>query len=137
MIANDINEIRREFFPDAEKRSFGSIMWRTTKSGIGKPSYGTKAEDYPVTTVLLPLVTDEDIEYRVKEFYISDSGKSKTKGSKKKHLDHETEVMARLVKSAYKQGGLLTGAELSVLLNRSLTTIGKYMARYHAVYEQK
>jgi len=31
-------------------------------------------------------------------------------------------VMARLVKSASDQGGLLSGAELSVLLNRSLTT---------------
>ena len=39
--------------------------------------------------------------------------------------------MARLVKSAYEQGGLLSGAELSVLLNRSLGTIGRYLRIYH------
>jgi hypothetical protein len=31
--------------------------------------------------------------------------------------------MARLVKSAYEQGGILSGAELSVLLNRTVGTI--------------
>ena len=43
--------------------------------------------------------------------------------------------MARLVKSAYEQGGLLSGAELSVLLNRSLTTIGRYMRLYHQTHD--
>ena len=40
-------------------------------------------------------------------------------------------VMARLIKSAYEQGGLLSGAEVSVLLNRSLTTISRYLKEYH------
>ncbi len=39
--------------------------------------------------------------------------------------------MARLVKSAYQQGGILSGAELSVLLNRLLSTIGRYIKKYH------
>ena len=38
--------------------------------------------------------------------------------------------MVRLIKSAKKQGGLLTGAEVSILMNRSLTTIGKYLNAY-------
>ena len=38
--------------------------------------------------------------------------------------------MVRLLKSAKKQGGLLSGAELSVLMNRSLTTIRKYLDAY-------
>jgi hypothetical protein len=38
--------------------------------------------------------------------------------------------MARLVKSAASQGGMLSGAELSVLLNRSLATIRKYLDAY-------
>ena len=43
--------------------------------------------------------------------------------------------MARLIKSAYEQGGLLSGAELSVLPNRSLTTIGRYMRLYHETHQ--
>lgn len=38
--------------------------------------------------------------------------------------------MVRLLKSAKKQGGLLSGAELSVLMNRSLSTLTKYLAAY-------
>ena len=38
--------------------------------------------------------------------------------------------MVRLLKSAKQQGGLLSGAELSMLMNRSLRTIGKYLKAY-------
>jgi hypothetical protein len=38
--------------------------------------------------------------------------------------------MVRLIKSAKYQGGLLSGAELSVLMNRSLSTIRKYLDAY-------
>ena len=37
------------------------------------------------------------------------------------------ELMVRLLKSAKSQGGLLSGAEVVLLMNRSLTTIGKYL----------
>jgi hypothetical protein len=42
--------------------------------------------------------------------------------------------MARLVKSAWKQGGMLSQAELCVLMNRSLTSIRRYIAEYEALY---
>ncbi len=38
--------------------------------------------------------------------------------------------MVRLLKSAKEQGGLLSGAELSMLMNRTLGTIGKYLKAY-------
>jgi len=38
--------------------------------------------------------------------------------------------MVRLLKSAKDQGGLLSGAELSMLMNRTLGTIGKYLKAY-------
>jgi hypothetical protein len=38
--------------------------------------------------------------------------------------------MVRLLKSAKCQGGLLSGAELSMLMNRSLSTIRKYLDTY-------
>jgi ribosomal protein L10 len=38
--------------------------------------------------------------------------------------------MVRLLKSAKSQDGLLNGAELSVLMNRSLSTIRKYLDEY-------
>lgn len=129
MISDDIISLHKKFYPDIDKMGFGTIAWRTTKAGCSKPSYGTKAEDYEVQTVMLPLVRDEDIEYRIKSWYSGNS--SSPKDCHEQSTKREVELMARLVKSAYKQGGLLTGAELSVLMNRSLTLIGKYIRIYH------
>lgn len=126
MIAEDIEQLHKEFYPDIERRSLGQIVWQTTAATEKKPSYGKKAEDYKVKTVILPLVTKGDIEQRIKSFY--------GKESYKKQVERDIEVMARLVKSAYEQGGLLSGAELSVLLNRSLNTIGRYIGIYHKTH---
>jgi hypothetical protein len=133
MIADDIVMLHREFFPQLEKESFGHIVWRTTKATSRKPSYGTKAEDYEVQTVVLPLVVEGDIENRMKSFYTRPSRDGEV--SYPKEVDRDIEVMARLCKSAAEQGGWLTGAELSVLLNRSLTTIGRYMQIYHQTHD--
>jgi hypothetical protein len=133
MIADSIVELHREYYPDIEKLSHGNIVWRTTKATNRKPSYGTRSEDYEVKTVILPLVTDDDIDNRVKSFYSRpDENGERTYRNQE---ERDIEVMARLVKSAASQGGWLTGAELSVLLNRSLTTIGRYMKKYHENHE--
>ncbi len=127
MVADDIMQLHREFYPDIEQRSGGSIVWRTTGAQCHKPSYGTRVEDYEVKTVILPLVTEEDVVDRIRRHYGKDGAC--------KQRDRDIAVLARLVKSAYEQGGLLSGAELSVLLNRSLTTIGKYIQQYHETHD--
>jgi hypothetical protein len=133
MIAEDIVELHKEYYPELEKESFGHIVWRTTKATSRKASYGTKSEDYEVQTVILPLVTEEDIENRIKSHY---SYKDKDgQCNYQKQMDRDIEVMARLTKNASQQGGWLTGAELSVLLNRSLGTIGRYMRIYHETHD--
>lgn len=131
MIADDILALHKEFYPDIEAQRLGHIIWRTTGADCKKPSYGTRVEDYEVKTVILPLVTDKDVEMRIESFY----GQTKGNENYKKQQERDIEVMARLVKSAYEQGGLLSGAELSVLLNRSLTTIARYMNIYHQTHD--
>lgn len=135
MIADDIQTLHQEFYPDADSNSIGTINWRTTKAGCGKPSYGTKAEDYQVVTVKLPLIRDEDVDNRIREFHCG-YGQSEKNDNYKKMKERDIKTMARLVKSAYAQGGLLTGAELAVLLNRSLGTIGKYLKAYHEKHNE-
>ena len=133
MIADDIVNLHKEFYPELDKESFGHIVWRTTKATNHKPTYGTKAEDYEVQTVILPLVTEGDIENRIKSHYAhpkDDGGVNY-----QKQFERDIEVMARVIKSAAKQGGWLTGAEVSVLLNRSLTTIARYMRIYHETHD--
>ena len=128
LVADDIMELHREFYPEIDRQNYGHIVWRTTSANCRKPSYGTKVEDYEVKTVVLPLVTEEDVETRIRRWHGPNSD------NHEKQIDRDVRVMARLVKSAYAQGGLLSGAELSVLLNRSLSAIGKYMQRYHETH---
>lgn len=127
MLANDIVDLQREFFPDLSRCAPGTIVWRTTDARCGKPSYGTRTEDLPVKTVFLPLVTEEDIEVRLQRFW--------GKGKVQKQFERDVDVVARLVKSAHQQGGLLSQAEVSALINRSLGAVSNYIQRYHETHE--
>jgi len=129
MIATDIEALHKEFYPGSEKDGIGTITWRTTKVTSSKPSYGKKVEDYDVVTVKLPLIRDEDIDNRIREFHGGYG--SRKNANYKKCNERDIEIMARLIKSAYEQGGLLTGAELSVLMNRALGTIGTNLSRMY------
>ena len=124
MLAEDIEQLYREFSPVKDNIKPGEIVFRTTKDDGQKQSYGKKTEDYASTTVVLPLITNEDIERRI--YY-----KKGDRNSNYKHREsRDIETMVRLIKCAKEQGGLLTGAEVSVLMNRSLSTIRKYLNAY-------
>jgi len=124
MLADDIENLHREYYPSKNQVGFGEIIFTTTKDDGQRQSYGKKAEDYSTTTVLLPLLTKEDIERRI---YF----KKGDRNSNYRHREaRDIETMVRLLKSAKDQGGLLSGAELSVLMNRSLTSIRKYLDAY-------
>ncbi len=124
MLADDIEDLHRECYPSVDRVGFGEIVFRTTKDDGQRQSYGKKAEDYGSVTVILPLITKEDIERRI--YY--------KKGDRNSNYEHrearDIETMVRLIKSTQAQGGLLTGAEVSVLMNRSLATIRKYLDAY-------
>ncbi len=124
LLADDIENIHREYYPKESEVGFGEIVFRTTKDDGQRQSYGKKTEDYASVTVVLPLITKEDVERRI--YY--------KKGDRNSNYEHrearDIETMVRLLKEAKRQGGLLSGAELSMLMNRSLTTIRKYLDAY-------
>ena len=131
MMADDIMDLHKEYYPDTSTVGSGHVVWQTTSATEKKPSYGKHVEDQKIKTVILPLITPADIEYRMRSHYhVENKG-----NNHKKQAERDVEVLARLVKSAYLQGGLLTGAELSVLMNRSLNTIGRYLKMYHETHD--
>lgn len=124
ILSEDITELHREYYPKQDNVGFGEIVFTTTKDDGQRQSYGKKTEDYGQVTVVLPLITREDVERRI--YY-----KKGDRNSNYKHREaRDIETMVRLLKSAKSQGGLLSGAELSVLMNRSLSTIRKYLDAY-------
>ncbi len=124
MLADDILDLYREFHLDKEQVGLGEIVFRTTKDDGQRQGYGKRTEDYASITVILPLLTREDVEQRM--YY----NKGDRNSNYKQSAERDTERLVRLTKSAKEQGGLLTGAELSILMNRSQTTIGKYLKSY-------
>jgi len=124
LLAEDLEDLHNEFYPWVGRVGHGEIVFRTTKDDGQRQSYGKRTEDYATTTVILPLVTGEDVERRT--YY-----KKGDRNSNYRHREaRDIQTMVRLLKTAKRQGGLLSGAELSVLMNRSLTTIGKYLKAY-------
>ncbi len=126
MMVESIMELHREFFPETQHQQPGTILWATTKAGEGaKVSWGKRAEEYGVQIVQLPLVTKEEIASRMH------AGKGRDpKTNRKKEFVRDMRTAARLLKSAGEQGGLLSGAELSVLMNRSLQKVQEYVRTY-------
>jgi len=128
MIVESIMDLHREFFPETKHQRPGTILWATTKAGDGaKVSWGKRAESYGVQMVQLPLVTKSDIESRM---LASPGGDRNAKRSKM--FRREMATLVRLVKSAAEQGGLLTVAEVSLLMNRSLPKIHDHIRAYEA-----
>jgi Protein of unknown function (DUF1670) len=124
MLADDIENLHRDYYPSKDRIGFGEIVFTTTKDDGQRQSYGKKTEDYASVTVVLPLITKEDVDRRI--YY-----KKGDRNSNYKHREaRDIETMVRLIKTAKAQGGLLSGAELSVLMNRSLSTIRKYLDAY-------
>ncbi len=124
MLSEEIEQLHQEYYPKANRLQFGDVLWQTTKDDGQRQNYGKKTEDYSVQTVILPLVRKEDVERRI---YF----KKGDRNSNYRHREcRDIEQMVRLLKSAKAQGGLLSGAELSVLMNRTLGTVGKYLKAY-------
>ena len=130
MLADDLEQLHQEYFPERNRLQFGDIVWQTTKDDGQRQSYGKKTEDYAVQTVILPLIRKEDIEQRI--FYRRGERNERWQRTE----DRKMAQLERVVKSAKSQGGLLSGAEVSLLLNVNLTTLGKYLRRYYERYRE-
>ena len=61
MMADDITELQREYYPEAGRVPPGHIVWRGTLDEGRKPPAGRRAEDEPTVTSVLPLITAQDI----------------------------------------------------------------------------
>jgi hypothetical protein len=125
MLADDLEQLHQEYFPERNRLQLGDLVWQTTKDDGQRQSYGKKTEDYAVQSVVLPLLRKEDIERRV--FYRRGEHNTNWRRTEERDL----EQLVRLVKSAKSQGGLLSGAEVALMMNRSLTTIGRYLRLHY------
>ena len=118
MIAEDIENLAHEFFPSSSSVSPGILIWATTSASEKKVSYGRKAEDQATRIVNLPFLTVEDIKDKIRPH------------SREEEIHQEIKRMVRIIKAAFKQGGLLSIAEVATIMNRGLLTVQRKIAQY-------
>lgn len=111
LLAEDVERLVQEFYPDTQQASSGTLIWTCAADEGQKAQPGKRTEEYGTVTVRLPLVTADDVEER-----LAPHGGRGAAGEATEQ--HQQERVARLVKAAAAQGGLLTLADLSMILNR-------------------
>lgn len=130
-LSEDVETLNRQYFGETAKLSPGVICWRTQALEDRRIKYAKRTEDYPAKTIYLPLVTEHDVDQRIvhKKGVRNDNYQVSDK--------REVAQMVRLLWSAYHQGASLTIGELSVLMNRSLHVIGKYVKQYYSQHPEE
>lgn len=125
-LSEDLEELHRQYFGDRSKMSPGMLCWRTQSLEDQRVKYGKRAEDYKAKTIYLPYIVPEDIEKRMRH----------RRGIRTDNWvesdRREVQQAVRLLRSAYEQGTSLTIGELSVIMNRSLSIVGKYIKSHYA-----
>lgn len=118
LLVEDVQKLLEEHFPTLEHTASGTLVWTCTADEGKKAEAGKPTEEYKTVTVHLPLVTKEDLQERTERHH----------GAQ----EREKRQVARLIQSAAQQGGLLTQAELSVIMNRSCPQIARYVQEWQA-----
>jgi hypothetical protein len=119
LLVEDVVGLMEEFSPSTVGIGSGTLVWTCTADEGKKAEPGKRTEEYKTATVKLPFVTRADLRTRTDTKTPRDKIQAVAKARDKSRL-------ARMVKAAEKQGGLLTIAELSVILNRSYEVTRQY-----------
>lgn len=116
LLVEDVQALIGEYYPETSQMSSGSLVWTCTADEGKKAEAGKPTEAYPTVTIRLPLITSEELS-------------SHTTPQNGAHEREKSQVV-RLVKAAADQGGLLTIAELSVIVNRSYEKVRQYIQEW-------
>jgi len=123
MLAEDVKVLVEEFYPAKERAEGGSLIWTCTAATGRKAQPGKRTEEVQSVTVVLPLVTPEDVQERGPSNTPAKQSGAVARARDKKRL-------VRLVKAAEEQGGLLTLAELGMIRNRGLEQTHQYVREW-------
>lgn len=115
-----IAELVHAHFPSSSHLGQGQIRW-TAVHKDEKSSYGKTISQSLLTPVVLDLLPPSEIEARAA-------------GTKLR--DVKKEAVARLFTQAYEQSGVLTNAEVALLLKLSAGTVGTYRREWEKQHER-
>jgi hypothetical protein len=116
VLAEDVETLVTEFYPPTARIQSGHLIWTCTGDEGQKAQPGKPTEAYKTVTVVLPLIEAAELADHT-ERGGRGQGAERTRSRLKRQIQ-------RLVTSAAQQGGLLTLAELSVILGVGYELVG-------------
>jgi hypothetical protein len=123
LLIEDVEALMEEFYPATERVGSGTLIWTCTADEGKKAEPGKRTEEYKTATVQLPFVVRADLRDRTDKKTPRAKRTAAARARDKRRL-------ARMVKAAAEQGGLLTLAELSVILNKSYQVVSTYVREW-------
>jgi hypothetical protein len=124
LLTDDILALEKEFHPALDNTASGCLVWTCTADEGKKAEPGKPTEEYKTVTVQLPFVVAEDVQERSSNHKTPRGQRHATAQARDKRR------LVRMIHAAQAQGGLLTLAELSVLLNKSYQVISQYVREW-------
>ncbi len=109
LFVSEVEKLIEQYYPKKDKIGHGQCLWYAVAKDE-KPSYGKRMEDTRLVPVILNLITNDEIKLLLE-------GQSLFKRRK--------QIIARLFNEAEQQGGVLTEADVSLIIGRSIVTISK------------
>jgi hypothetical protein len=114
LFADKIDELYDRFHPPRSRFRAGQVLW-TGVAIDDPPSRNKRIEDTRLVPVVLDLVTAQDIE--------------KAKGKGMRVQAHPAKIV-RLFRQAHEQGAVLGHADVSLLLNLSISRISTHVLKH-------
>jgi hypothetical protein len=114
LIVNRITELFEEHHPKTERLHFGQMLWFVVDNDERK-SHQKGMKHLKLKPVILSVVTPSDIE-------------DMFKGVEQREILKN--VMARLFKESYAQGGPMAEHDVAIILHRSRSLISRYFTKY-------
>lgn len=121
VLVQSLSEMRRAFFPETSHLAPGQTPW-TAVHKDAKASWGKTIAQTELTAVVLDLVAADEAQQRAEG---------------KKLRDIKIEATGRLFEQAYKQDGVLTNAEIALLLKICPATVTKYIRAWEEKNERQ
>lgn len=120
LLVDVIRTMVGEFFPSTNNLSAGQTPW-TCVHKDARSSYAKTISKTRLTPVVLDLVKTTDIKDRARGVSLKDLRK---------------EAVARLFQQAYQQDGVLTCAEVAILLKLGVSTVSLYVNEWEEENQQ-
>jgi hypothetical protein len=114
LFADRVDALYERFHPPRSRLTFGQVLWVAVAASY-RPTGENRIENLPLVPIVLDLVTSQDIDDAM---------------TPNQRLRVRANKIVRLFRQAFEQGGVLSQADVSLLLHVSRDVVGQTLAEH-------